>query len=129
LKAVGIEVVLKQLQIAQVAQVQKSGDFDGLWGNLTRADPDILRSQYSTQLANAYHLPASQLDSLLTQQAATADATKRQQLVNQAQQLIVQNAYVIPVVELETELGVAKKVHNLNFEASSRIQLHDTWIG
>jgi peptide/nickel transport system substrate-binding protein len=129
LKAVGVDIVLRQLQIAQVAQVQQSGDFDALWGNLTRADPDILRSQYSTQLVNAYRLPATALDSILTQQAATADAAKRQQLVNQAQEQIVQNAYVIPVVELETELGVSRKVHNLAFEASSRIQLHDTWIG
>ncbi|MEW1718211.1 ABC transporter substrate-binding protein [Streptomyces sp. NPDC093109] len=129
LKAVGIEVVLKQLQIAQIVQVQQSGDFDGLWGNLTRADPDILRTQYSTALANAYRLPASPLESLLTRQAATTDAGRRTELVGEAQQLIVRNAYVVPVVELQTQLGVADKVHNLDFEASSRIQLHDTWIG
>ncbi len=128
LKAVGVGVVLKQLQIAQITQVQKAGDFDALWGNITRADPDILRSSYSTQLANVYRLSTSPLDGVLVQQAATADATKRQSLVNQAQKLVLQHAYVIPIVELETELGVAKKVHNLNFEASSRIQLHDTWI-
>ena len=129
LKAVGVDVVLKESQITQFAPTLQSGDFDALWGNLTRADPDILRSQYSTELANFYHLPASPLDSALTRQAATTDAAKRQELVDQAQQLIVQKAYVIPVVELQTQLGVAKKVHNLNFDASSRIQLHDTWIG
>ncbi|MGW0872872.1 ABC transporter substrate-binding protein [Streptomyces sp. NPDC002740] len=129
LKAVGVEVVLKQLQIAQFSPTLQSGDFDAVWGNVTRADPDILRSSYSTQLANFYHLPATALDTALTQQAATTDAAKRKQLVTQAQQLIVQNAYVVPVVELQTQLGVAKKVHNLAFEASSRIQLHDTWIG
>jgi peptide/nickel transport system substrate-binding protein len=129
LKAVGVDVVLKQLPITQIVQVQQSGDFDALWGNLTRADPDILRSQYSTKLVNAYRLPVTPLDSVLTQQAATTDAATRQKLVEQAQRLIVQNAYVIPVVELETELGVAKKVHGLAFEASSRIQLHGTSIG
>jgi peptide/nickel transport system substrate-binding protein len=129
LKAVGVQITLKEVQIAQLPQVQQSSDFDALWGNITRADPDILRSQFSTQLTNTYHLPPSTLDSILSGQAATPDATKRQRLVNQAQQLIVQNAYAIPVVELETELGVAKNVHDLDFEASSRIQLHDTWIG
>ncbi|SBW18210.1 ABC transporter periplasmic protein [Candidatus Protofrankia californiensis] len=127
LKAVGIDIVLKEQQIAQVVQIQRSGDFDALWGNLTRADPDILRSQYSTQLANAYRLPPTQLDTVLADQAAEPDPAKRQSLVAQAQQLIVQNAYVVPVVELQTELGVSKNVHNLDFEASSRIQLHDTW--
>ncbi|MFJ2829438.1 ABC transporter substrate-binding protein [Streptomyces sp. NPDC087263] len=129
LKAVGVDVVLKETQTAQFATMLQSGDFDASWGNLTRADPDILRSQYSTELANLYRLPAGPLDSALTQQAATADVAKRKELVGQAQQLIVQNAYVIPVVELQTQLGVAKKVHNLTFDASSRIQLHDTWIG
>lgn len=129
LKAVGIQVTLKELQIAQITQVQASGDFDAFWGNITRADPDILRGSYSTALGNVYHLPKTSLDALLDQQAAATDPAKRQQLVDQAQQQIVQNAYVIPVVELETELGVAKNVHDLDFEASSRIQLHDTWIG
>jgi peptide/nickel transport system substrate-binding protein len=129
LKAVGVDVVLKQLQITQFAPTLQSGDFDAVWGNTTRADPDILRSSYSTKLANFYHLPTSSLDSALTRQAATTDAAKRSQLVEQAQRLIVRNAYVIPVVELQTQLGVAKKVHDLDFDASSRIQLHDTWIG
>jgi peptide/nickel transport system substrate-binding protein len=129
LRAVGVDVVLKQLQITQFAPTLQSGDFDAVWGNLTRADPDILRSSYSTRLANFHHLPPGPLDSALNRQAATADAAERQRLAQRAQQLIVQNSYVIPVVELQTQLGVAKKVHRLRFDASSRIQLHDTWIG
>lgn len=127
LKSVGIDVQLKELPIASVASALQGGDFDAAWGNLTRADPDILRSQYSSKGANYYRIPAGQLDTVLAQQAATADAGQRQQLVHQAQEQLVQNAYVIPVVELQTELGVAKSVHGLAFEASSRIQLHDTW--
>ncbi|MGW2554123.1 ABC transporter substrate-binding protein [Streptomyces sp. NPDC001635] len=129
LKAVGVEVVLKQLQVTQFAPTLQSGDFDAVWGNVTRADPDILRSSFSTKLANFYHLPASSLDTALSEQAATVDAAKRRQLVTLAQQSLVQNAYYVPVVELQTQLGVAKKVHDVNFDASSRIQLHDTWIG
>ncbi|MFD8371821.1 ABC transporter substrate-binding protein [Streptomyces sp. NPDC059688] len=129
LKAVGVEVVLKQLQITQFAPTLQSGEYDAVWGNVTRADPDILRSSFSTKLANFYRLPASSLDSALSEQAATVEAAKRRQLVTQAQRLIVQNARYVPVVELQTQLGVAKKVHDLNFDASSRIQLHDTWIG
>ena len=127
LKAVGIEVTLRQLQIAQVTQAQQSGDFDAFWGNLTRADPDILRTVYSTRLANIYRLAPSDLDKVLTDQAATPDAAKRQELVKRAQELLVGSAYVVPVVELTTELGVGRNVHDLGFEASSRIQLHDTW--
>ncbi|MFE9438012.1 ABC transporter substrate-binding protein [Streptomyces sp. NPDC006602] len=129
LKAVGVDVVLKQLQVTQFAPTLQSGDYDAVWGNVTRADPDILRSSFSTKLANFYRVPASSLDTALSEQAATVDAAKRKQLVTQAEQLLVKNAYYVPVVELQTQLGVAKKVHDLNFDASSRIQLHDTWIG
>jgi peptide/nickel transport system substrate-binding protein len=129
LKAVGIEVALKEIQVAKFVQILQGGDYDASWGNGTRADPDILRTSFSTKLANLYHLSPGPLDTVLSQQAATVDPAKRQQLVGQAQQLLVRNAIAIPVVELETELGVSKKVHNLNFEASSRIQLHDTWLG
>ncbi|MFD0691892.1 ABC transporter substrate-binding protein [Actinomadura fibrosa] len=129
LKAVGVQVELKEQQIAQLAQIQASGDFDALWGNITRADPDILRSSYSTRLANIYKIPPSGLDTVLDEQAAATDDAARRRLVGQAQREVVQRAYVVPVVELQTELGVAKKVHDLRFDASSRIQLHDTWIG
>ncbi|MGW0836374.1 ABC transporter substrate-binding protein [Streptomyces prunicolor] len=129
LKAVGVGLTLKQLQVTQLAPTLQSGDYDAAWGNITRADPDILRNSFSTKLANFYRVPVTDLDSALTGQAATTDATKRKQLVQQAQQLIVRNAYYAPVVELQTQIGVSTKVHGLNFDASSRIQLHDTWIG
>jgi peptide/nickel transport system substrate-binding protein len=129
LKTVGIRLELKEMQIAQLAQVQTSGDFDALWGNLTRADPDILRTSYSTRLANAYRLPPTDLDGILEGQAAASDEAARKRLVEQAQRRIVERAYIVPVVELQTELGAAKNVHDLKFDASSRIQLHDTWIG
>ncbi|MGX9883230.1 ABC transporter substrate-binding protein [Streptomyces sp. NPDC002276] len=129
LKAVGVGLTLKQLQVTQLAPTLQSGDFDAAWSNVTRADPDILRSSFSTKLANFYRLPATPLDTTLTGQAATTDTAKRAELVKQAQELLVRNAYYVPVVELQTQIGVAKKVHGLNFDASSRIQLHDTWIG
>ncbi|MFG2958450.1 ABC transporter substrate-binding protein [Streptomyces sp. NPDC048291] len=129
LKAVGIDVVLKQLPVTQFATTLQSGDFDVVWGNTTRADPDILRSSFSTRLGNFYHLAASSLDTALSAQAATTDIAKRRQLVGEAQRLIVRNAYDVPVVELQTQLGVSDKVHDLAFDSGSRIQLHDTWIG
>ena len=129
LKGVGIEIKLKEFQISQFPALLKSGNFDAVWGNATRADPDILRSSFSTKLANFYRVPPSGLDQVLAGEAATVDTTKRQARASQAQELIVENAYAIPVVELTTELGVSKQVHDLNFEASSRIQLHDTWKG
>ncbi|MEV6062997.1 ABC transporter substrate-binding protein [Nocardia asteroides] len=128
LKAVGVDLQLKELQVTQFPALLGSGDFDGLWGgDLSRADPDCLRTLYSTAQVNAYRLPASPLDGLLAAQAAEADPARRAPLVEQAQQLVVRNAYVIPVVELETVLAAGPSVHGLTFESSSRTRLHDTW--
>ena len=128
LKEIGVAVQLKQNEISQFSQVLQSGDYQLVWGNVTRADPDILRTQFSTQLSNFYRLPETALQQTLTEQAGTVDQAAREKLVKSAQETIVRDAFVIPVVELQTKLGVAKRVHDLNFEASSRIQLHDTWV-
>ncbi|MGI5440389.1 ABC transporter substrate-binding protein [Streptomyces shenzhenensis] len=129
LKAVGFDVALKQSQVSQFSTTLQAGDFDVVWGNVTRSDPDILRNSFSTRLANFYRLPSSSLDAALSAQAATTDPAKRGQLVGEAQTLLVRNAYYAPVVELQTQLGLSKKVHNLDFDSGSRIRLHDTWIG
>jgi peptide/nickel transport system substrate-binding protein len=127
LKAVGIDLQLTERPITDATPIQQSGNFVATWGNLTRADPDILRSQYATTGNNFYRLSPGPLDQLLAAQAAEADPAKRTGLVGQAQQVLVQNYYTVPVVELTTVLGVAADVHDVRFDASSRIQLYDAW--
>ncbi len=130
LRSVGIELVLKELQVAQFPQVLESSNFDALWGgDLSRADPDGLRTLYQTGLVNAYRLPPTKLDTLLTEQAATLDPARRTSLVGEAQRLIVTNAYVVPTVELTSVLGLSATVHDLAFTASGLVALHDVREG
>ncbi|MDX6743125.1 ABC transporter substrate-binding protein [Actinocorallia sp. A-T 12471] len=128
LKDVGVDLALTELQVSQFPALLKSGDFDAFWGgNYNRADPDALRTLYSTRLNNAYRIPATGLDALLDRQAAEADPARRADLVAEAQRLIVENAYVVPVVDQRTVLGVSAKVHDLAFAGSGDVHLHDTW--
>jgi peptide/nickel transport system substrate-binding protein len=127
LRAVGIDLALQEKQISDLALVQQSGQFTALWGNLTRADPDILRAQYWSGGANYYRFPPGPLDALLIGQAATTDPAQRAQVSAQAQQLIASRHLVVPVVELTTTLGVGPNAHDVAFDASARVQLHDTW--
>lgn len=128
LKAVGVEVRLNLLQVAQFPALLQSGDFDVLaGGDLSRADPDGLRTLYSTALGNAYRLPKSPLDELLTAQSASGDPAQRSGFVGQIQQQVVGNAYVLPLAELQTLVAASNFVHGLTFDASSRARLHDTW--
>jgi peptide/nickel transport system substrate-binding protein len=126
-RKVGIDLQLREKPISENTPTLQSGQFVASWGNTTRADPDILRSSYSTAGNNYYRLPPGPLDALLARQAAEPDESARAATVAQAQQLLVQDHHTIPVVELTTVLGVAADVHGVAFDAGSRIQLHDAW--
>ncbi|MEB8337521.1 ABC transporter substrate-binding protein [Streptomyces endophyticus] len=129
LKDVGIELTVRQLQVPQFPQTIRAGKYDALWGgDLTRADPDSLRTLYSTRLVNSYRLPdGAGLDSLLDRQATTLAPEKRDGFVSQAQKLIVRQAYVVPIADQETLIGTSRQVHGLTIGASGGVQLHDTW--
>lgn len=126
-RAVGIDLQVQEFPIAQFPTIQSSGDFVALWGNLTRADPDILRSSFSVAGANYYRVPPSPLEPLLVAQAREPDPAERAEIVAQAQETLLQQRFYVPVVELTTVLGVAPDVHGIAFDASSRIQLHGAW--
>jgi peptide/nickel transport system substrate-binding protein len=126
-KVVGVDLRIQEVPVAQLASLQTTGEFSALWGNLTRADPDILRGSFSVAGANVYRIPQSPLEALLQAQAAEPDAAKRSAIVGQVQQEILTQGFYLPVTELTTVLGAGSGVHGVTFDASSRIQLHDAW--
>ncbi|MFF1922315.1 ABC transporter substrate-binding protein [Streptomyces sp. NPDC058221] len=128
LKKVGVNIVLQSTTIGDFVSLRQKGDYDFSWGNSTRVDPDILRTGFSGQLLNFGHLSDSELDGLLDKQAAASDPKERAAYVAQAQKIVLDKGYQIPAFELTTVLGLSDKVHDLDFEASSRLQFHDTWL-
>ncbi|KMM46297.1 ABC transporter substrate-binding protein [Cellulomonas sp. A375-1] len=129
LRAVGVDLVLRQLTPADQQAVLTSGDYDTYYYNVTRADADILRTQFSSAGRNVNKRAADDvLDPLLDSQLATADPAARAGLVTQAQQEIVDEALAIPLFELAQSIGVAGDVHGVAFDASSRLLFHDAWI-
>ena len=128
LRRIGVDLQLVERQISETAVIQQKGDFVALWANLTRADPDILRSSYWSGGNNFYRFPAGgPLDDALIAQAAAVDPAERTRQAGEAQRLLAAGHHQIPVVELTTVLGVGPTAHDVAFDASSRIQLHDTW--
>lgn len=129
LKKVGVEASIKLLSPTESTQIQNTGAYDVLFYNVTRAEPDILRGQFSSQSRNLSKIqPGSGPDELLTQQESEPDPAKRKELVAAAQRVIVEQAYGIPLFELTQVLAAAPSVHGLTYEASSRLQFHDTWL-
>ncbi|MFF2051655.1 ABC transporter substrate-binding protein [Leifsonia sp. NPDC058194] len=123
LKAIGIEVEVWTGTVPQYLAEASAGHFDLAYGNLSRADGDVLRTQFSSALpsnaAKGYTDPELAQD--LTDQLATADQTKRAQIAQKANARIIDLAYYIPVVELTTVLGTASNVHGIVLGADSRL--------
>ncbi|NLS10766.1 ABC transporter substrate-binding protein [Nesterenkonia sp. MY13] len=124
----GITVELREAPIAEAAEIQAEGNFDASWGNITRADPDILRNQFSTEGANNLRLEPGELDELLAEQATEVDPDARAEMVAEAQEKITTEYHSIPVLELTTVLATRDTVHGLHYDSGSRIHLNDTWI-
>ncbi|MET0233155.1 MAG: ABC transporter substrate-binding protein [Kibdelosporangium sp.] len=127
LRTIGFELRLKLVTPGESAQLQQAGNFDFTWFNVTRSDPDMLRVLYHPKLRNLSKLPAATaLEKQLDLQAT--DLSRRRTAVSDAQREIVDKAYAIPVFELTQVWAASLKVHGFDFEASSRLQLHDAWV-
>ncbi|WP_226961879.1 MULTISPECIES: ABC transporter substrate-binding protein [Streptomyces] len=129
LREVGIDVTLRTVTIAEYNAVREEGDYDYAWSNTTRTDPDILRAAFSSELANLSRVDDPDLEALLHEQNASVDPEVRGPLVERLQRELLEKGYLVPVFELTTVLGLDGDVHDLDFEASSRLQFHDTWRG
>ncbi|WP_406289611.1 ABC transporter substrate-binding protein [Embleya sp. NBC_00896] len=128
LRKVGVDLRLRKLAAGEQQQVQASGDYDFAYYNVTRSDADILRTLFGTKTGNRLKIPAGELDTVLDDQAQSLNPAQRNARIGEAQRIVVDRAYVIPLFELSQVHGLGPKVHGLNFEASSRLQFHDTWV-
>jgi peptide/nickel transport system substrate-binding protein len=130
LKAVGVDLQVRQQTPAEQQVSLASGDYDTYYYNVTRADGDILRTQFSSKFRNINKRAADTvLDPLLDAQLAQGDPAKRDEDLATAQRTILEDGLAIPLFELAQSIGVREDVHGLAFDASSRLLFHDTWIG
>ncbi|MFE0339938.1 ABC transporter substrate-binding protein [Streptomyces sp. NPDC058955] len=124
----GIQLTLSVLSIADYQKARGAGDYDLAWGNGTRTDPDILRTAFSAKLLNLSRISDATLQRDLDAQAAAVDPARRAAHVAAAQRRILEQGYQIPVFEMTTVVALSRTVHDLTFDASSRLQFHDAWL-
>jgi peptide/nickel transport system substrate-binding protein len=128
LKRVGIDLRLNKSTLSQVTALQASGDFSLRFLNLTRADPDVLRTLFDAAGYNINQRQPGEVDRLLRESAETLSGAKRKSLIDQASELLLRDGHAIALVELATILAHGNSVHGLHYEASSRLQFFDTWL-
>jgi peptide/nickel transport system substrate-binding protein len=128
LKNIGVEVQLTPVPPAKYVEQQAAGDFDITAVAVTRADPDVLRNLFNSKGQNLWHLPASQLDTYLAQQAAATNDDVRRAAVTNAVNWILDHADTVPLYEGLVVHAVSDQVKNLTLDASTRLNLHDAGI-
>ncbi|MEV7010001.1 ABC transporter substrate-binding protein [Streptosporangium sp. NPDC051022] len=128
LRVIGVDLQLRPVDAAGFGAAQKNGLIDFRWGNSTRADPDILRTVFSTKFSAAAYLPPSDLDGELEKQVTALDQAGRAKVVGEIQRIVLDRGYAVPVFELAQVVGVSRRVHGLTLDPSVRLRLLDTWL-
>lgn len=98
------------------------------------SDPVILEHLFHSKNAgtgfNWSFLKNTELDGLLEKGQATVDAAERKTIYGQAQQIIMDQAAVIPMYDQIGYNGVGKDVHDVRTDARGWYRwFYDTWIG
>jgi peptide/nickel transport system substrate-binding protein len=88
----------------------------------------VLRTVFDADGRNVNNRPAGPVDDLLRDSLATTDTAARAATVSDITTRLVTDGNVIPLVELSGISATAPDVHGYRYEASSRLQLVDTWL-
>jgi peptide/nickel transport system substrate-binding protein len=130
LRAVGIDLKLKEVTAAEYATDSAKGDYDLRSTSVSRPDPDILRAAFSKSAGNFSWFTGdepkeAQLEKALSGQLATTDTARRDKLAGEAQQVLVDEGYAFPFSQLTQVVGVSPKITGITYDAASRILLYD----
>lgn len=107
---IGIRARVQKMERAVMFDKRRKGELTGIclcanggFGNaITRIDADIVSHGVHSVLKDA------EIDRLYEEQARELDPQKRQALLNQIQQIVVDKAYFAPIYQLQWPNGVSK---------------------
>lgn len=119
-KDIGVELKFGSLTQAELNQKLQSGDYSFSWGSGTRPDADVLRSTYGGLDAG--------LDAVFDKILAEPDIAKRKTLAAQASEIILDQAYYIPLYDFIQPLAYRNSTHIPLLEATHIPWLGDAWV-
>jgi peptide/nickel transport system substrate-binding protein len=128
---VGIEVKLNpEPSSPAYLQGQIDGKYDFFRWHWSLADVDVLRKDYSSEGLNRLRLPKDNaIDPLLFAQKGIVDPAKRIETTNEAQRIVIDQAYSVPLFSPDNLWAASAKVRDFGFAASGPSQIvYDTWI-
>jgi peptide/nickel transport system substrate-binding protein len=128
-KQVGVDLVLKPVAEASEDPLHQH-DYDLSTWSQTRADPDVLRTVYSSFYENQsflYDNADPELDALLGTLQTTTDADARLEVSEQVQRLILERGYSVPLYDLTQYTAHAADVSGYHTDIEGKPLLVDVW--
>ncbi|MCP2262868.1 ABC transporter substrate-binding protein [Promicromonospora thailandica] len=121
-KTAGFEVRLHPLDLSSWYGALAENDYDLVSAPYTKVGPDVLRILYhsdsitpapSGYFANLAQVDDPELDDLLTRAAATSRDDERASLYEQAQRIILDGSYILPLYDQQNHFLHSSSVHGL----------------
>jgi peptide/nickel transport system substrate-binding protein len=129
MKAIGIGITLNDLTGAAQVAAGLGHDFDLDITSLTDSDPDIVRSTLALGLfPDAAALKTTGLVALLAQSDAEPVPAQRAATYAKIQDIMIDDAFVIPFWEGGQFVGYTSNVHGLEMDFQSWLVFYDTWL-
>ncbi|CAN5220303.1 ABC transporter substrate-binding protein [soil metagenome] len=137
-KQAGFKVNLHPLDLASWYGALGSNDYNLVSAPYTKVGPDVLRILFdsagtkpapSGYFANHAQLTDPALDALLEKAATVTDATQRADLYAQAQKIVLEGYYILPLYDQQNHYLLATKVQGFRALPSvSTPVLYDAWL-
>ncbi|MGC0366811.1 peptide/nickel transport system substrate-binding protein [Rhodococcus sp. 27YEA15] len=129
LKKIGVDLRIDQVSAGELTTNRNAGNWQLLYGNLTRPDPDVLVSSFAPGYSQFFTKDYDpQLQDLLAAQSRELDPDKRNQQTAEIQRIIVEKGYAFPATEGSQTQAAGPKVHGLSFQAPWWPSYVDAWI-
>ncbi|MCP1501368.1 peptide/nickel transport system substrate-binding protein [Curtobacterium herbarum] len=134
---VGISVKLEELDLPSWYAALAKNQYDVVSAPYTKVGPDVLRILYdsasitpapSGYFANLAQLDDPALDRLLERAAQTADSAERADLVEQAQQTILESRTVLPLYDQQNHFLYRSAVHGISTTSVSTPWFGTAWL-
>lgn len=126
LAEVGIELKLTALQTSQWFAEMDAGNFDFTIGSNSGAGLGLLSDIFGPDNDWGYSNP--EFDGLVGELATTGGNAERQQIVTEMQHILLQDAVVIPLIDVVYPFGHNVEVQGIFYPISSWPIFYPTWI-
>jgi peptide/nickel transport system substrate-binding protein len=133
LRDVGIFMEIKQTDTAALFSIMTEGSQQIIFGRRAGDDPDVIRPLFHSSLfgkspTSRIRFKDDKLDQLLVDGSQESDRAKRQSIYRDIQQIIYQNALVVPLWEHTDFVGAQANIKGLSMDPHGYVNLYDAWI-